>query len=169
MSRDSETLLTLYQWSTADFSISLLSFISLLRHFFIATSPNFSSSSHAKFLNRKEKEKKKKKERSNSFISAFEFWYGFFLFFCDSRKKMVGKRRKEKWEKIVRLLSFSLMVFLTKNLSYGLSERETETALSENPAAMDLLTQALFKRFSNFSSIFSKDILREFGYCIEDV
>lgn len=82
---------------------------------------------------------------------------------------MVGKRRKEKWEKIVRLLLFCLMVFLTKNLSYGLSERETETALSENPAAMDLLTQALFKRFSNFSSIFSKDILREFGYCIEDV
>lgn len=87
MSRDSETLLTLYQWSTADFSISLLSFISLLRHFFIATSPNFSSSSHAKFLNRKEKEKKKKKERSNSFISAFEFWYGFFYFFVIQEKK----------------------------------------------------------------------------------
>lgn len=85
---------------------------------------------------------------------------------------MVGRRRKEKWEKVVTLLLFSLTVFLTKNLSYGqssLSESETDTALSKNPAAMDLLTQALFKRFSNFSSIFSKDILKEFGYCIEDV
>lgn len=76
-------------------------------------------------------------------------------------------RRKDKCKQVVTLLFFCLTVVLTNNFSYA--ESLSEEALSENPAAIDLLTQALFKRFSNFSEIFSKDILKEFGYCIEDV
>lgn len=76
-------------------------------------------------------------------------------------------RIKGKCENAVALFFFCLMMILTENLGYG--ETSTTTTITDNPAAMDLLTKALFTRFSNFSSVFSKDITREFGYCIENV
>ncbi|KAL0390083.1 UNVERIFIED_CONTAM: ABC transporter G family member 28 [Sesamum calycinum] len=38
-----------------------------------------------------------------------------------------------------------------------------------NPAAMELLSQALFSRFSNFSSYFGPEISKVLGFCISDI
>ncbi|KAL0436408.1 UNVERIFIED_CONTAM: ABC transporter G family member 28 [Sesamum radiatum] len=38
-----------------------------------------------------------------------------------------------------------------------------------NPAAMELLSQALFSRFSNFSSYFGPEISKVLGFCINDM
>ncbi|XP_041995410.1 ABC transporter G family member 28-like [Salvia splendens] len=42
-------------------------------------------------------------------------------------------------------------------------------ATADNPAAMELLSQAMFKRFNNFSAFFGPDVKKHLKYCIRDM
>ncbi|KAG6417886.1 hypothetical protein SASPL_120083 [Salvia splendens] len=43
------------------------------------------------------------------------------------------------------------------------------TATADNPAAMQLLSQAMFKRFNNFSAFFGPDVKKHLKFCIRDM
>lgn len=61
-------------------------------------------------------------------------------------------------------LAFILLALLmtsTINVSYA-DDPSTDGALQ-------LLTNAISARFSNFSALFSEDILKELGFCIQNV
>lgn len=60
-----------------------------------------------------------------------------------------------------------LIVFSSATVSHAAPS--TSTTATDNPTAVQLVTQALFRRFSNFSALFSGDILKELGYCISNV
>ncbi|KAL2488683.1 Uncharacterized protein Fot_41984 [Forsythia ovata] len=62
---------------------------------------------------------------------------------------------------------FLLFIVLSAKVSHAAPP--TSTTSMDNPTAVQLVTHALFSRFSNFSALFSDDILKELGYCISNV
>ncbi|KAM7522384.1 hypothetical protein LguiA_012286 [Lonicera macranthoides] len=75
-------------------------------------------------------------------------------------------------ENAVRFLSVVIVVVVVVFNSIGYVDCASETpdeAMMNNPAALDLFTKAVFSKFSNFTSLFSKEIIQNLGYCIKDV
>ncbi|KAL3530541.1 hypothetical protein ACH5RR_009863 [Cinchona calisaya] len=61
-------------------------------------------------------------------------------------------------------LAFILLI-MTSNVNVMMSHADD----TNNDAALELVTDALFARFSNFTSYFNQDILRTLGFCIQNV
>lgn len=74
-------------------------------------------------------------------------------------------------KKMILKLVLALFVVLLSSpvVSNAQAPDGEDTNVPTNPAAAQLLSQVLFNRFSNFSAILSKDMIRSLDFCIADV
>ncbi|KAJ7947844.1 ABC transporter G family-like protein [Quillaja saponaria] len=77
---------------------------------------------------------------------------------------MSSREGINKNKKAVLVLVFVLSCFLGRVVS-----QDDAADLQNNPAAVELFSQAIYSRFSNFTDIFKDDIKEHLGFCITDV
>ncbi|KAK3041012.1 hypothetical protein RJ639_026724 [Escallonia herrerae] len=70
---------------------------------------------------------------------------------------------------INRLFITAFIVVVTLNSSVHVQCAGSDSSDGNTSDAAQLITQAAFSRFSNFSSLFSADILKELAFCIKNV
>lgn len=78
-----------------------------------------------------------------------------------SREKINGRRFLS--------VSVSLLAIALCSLPFVSRAAEDGDSVGGNDAATQLFAQLLYSQVSNFTSIFRGDIVKNFGFCIQDV
>ena len=79
-------------------------------------------------------------------------------------------RENDNAARFLSVVVVAVVVVASNSVGYVDCASETpDEAVMNNPAALDLFSKAVFSKFSNFTSLFSKEIIQNLGYCIKDV
>mgnify|MGYP004710321237 CR=1 FL=1 len=79
-------------------------------------------------------------------------------------KKMIAGSNNNGLNFRMALTFFAGVITLTNNVVFTYAAND-----SSSDASMDLLTDAISARFSNFTDSFKGDITKEMGFCIDNV